>query len=186
MKVFRKYRRKSSCGSWLFSSKLYVHAFVVEVFFFLLVFFLNQWYIYSMKTIVGRGRKILSRLFRVISVSAASLVLQACYGIILPETIECEYGPPSSTSINGKVSANKPGNPVIPGIKVSIEGTEYWDYTNKDGDFSFWGVPIKDAYIVKFEDVDGLAQGGLFGEQIWTLKQEETYRTLLIRMDLVP
>ena len=80
-----------------------------------------------MKTIAGRGRKILSRLFRVISVSAASLILQACYGIMLPDDSKAmygmpapEYGPPPSNTISGKVVAKETQEPIF-GIEVSLE-----------------------------------------------------------------
>ena len=139
-----------------------------------------------MKTITDRGRKIISRLFRVISVSAASLILQACYGMIPPDEPQVMYGMPPSTSIRGRVSSNKTGVP-IPGIKVSIdEGTRYWEYTNKDGEFNFSGVPIKDNYILKLEDVDGPAQGGEFIGKTRTLRQNDTNTFILIDMDLVP
>jgi len=145
-----------------------------------------------MKTIADRGRKILSRLFRVISVSAASLILQACYGMMPPDEPAMygmpppAYGMPPSTSISGKVSSNETGEP-IPGIKVSIdEGTNYWDYTNKDGCFNFWGVPLKDEYKIILEDVDGPAQGGQFQGKTRTLKQSDTNAFILIDMDLVP
>jgi len=139
-----------------------------------------------MKNITNRGRKILSRVFRVISVSAASLILQACYGVIPPEPVVCEYGMPPSASINGKVSSNKTGEP-IPGIKVSIDaGTEFWDYTNKYGNFNFYGLPIKDEYKITLEDVDGQAQGGLFEGKTRTLKQNDTNNLILIDLDLVP
>jgi hypothetical protein len=149
-----------------------------------------------MKNITDRGRKILSRVFRVISVSAASLILQACFGIIPPDTIVCEYGMPPpdpdnvrQTSIYGKVVSSKDTDKPIFGIRVSIGRTgywdekEYWDYTDKDGRFSFY-IPTRKEYKLKLEDVDGPYHGGLFKEQTWTLKQEDTYSTLLIGMDL--
>jgi len=141
-----------------------------------------------MKTITGRGRKILSRLFRVISVSAASLILQACYGMLPPDDSYVEYGMPppeetQTTSFYGRVVAKKTGEPIF-GIKISIEGTEYYDYTNKDGYFSFWAPIYQAEYKIKFEDVDGPYNGGLFKEQTLTLKQEDIYKTLLIGMDL--
>jgi hypothetical protein len=126
-----------------------------------------------MKTITGRGRKILSRLFRVISVSAASLILQACYGMPPPDDL---------STIQGKVVAKETQKPIL-GIKVSIAGSEDFEYTNKDGSF-FLYVPIRDAYILKFEDVDGPYNDGLFKEQTWTLSQNDTYNSLLIGMDL--
>ena len=141
-----------------------------------------------MKTIAGRSRKILSRLFRVISVSAASLILQACYGIMPPNEPYPEYGMPppeetQTTSFYGKIVAKETQKPIL-GIEISIDGTEYVDYTNKDGYFSFW-VPIyQDEYKLKFKDIDGPYNGGLFKEQTRTLKQEDTNKTLFIDMEL--
>ena len=135
-----------------------------------------------MKKITDRGRKILSRLFRVISVSAASLILQACYGMMLPDEPGGAYGMPPSTSIRGKVSSNKTGEP-IPGIKVSIdEATGY--YTNTEGYFNIWSLPIMAEYKIKLEDVDGSENGGLFKEQTLTLKKDDTDSLLLIVMEL--
>jgi hypothetical protein len=140
-----------------------------------------------MKTITGRGRKILSRLFRVISVSAASLILQAWYGMPPPDDFPVEYGMPpphenQETSIRGKVVSRETQEPIF-GIKVSIEGREDFEYTDKDGRFYLY-VPIRDEYKLKLEDVDGPAHGGLFKEQTWPLNQNDTYYTVLISMDL--
>jgi hypothetical protein len=135
-----------------------------------------------MKKITDRGRKILSRLFRVISVSVASLILQACYGIMPPDERTSAYGMPPSTAINGRVSSKETKKP-IPCIKVSVLGTEYWDYTNKNGDFNFWGMPIKDDYTIKLEDVDGPLHGGQFKEKTLTIKGDEI-DILYIDMDL--
>jgi hypothetical protein len=105
--------------------------------------------------------------------------------MLLPDEPGGAYGmpPPEETTIQGKVSSNETGDP-IPGIKVSIEGTEYWDYTNKYGRFDFWGVPNKDEYIIKLEDVDGPAQGGLFKTQTLTLTKNDVSNVRLIEMEL--
>jgi hypothetical protein len=127
-----------------------------------------------MKTITGRVRKILSM---ILSVPVASLILPACPA----------YGNPppyDETSISVKVRANETGEPIF-GIKVSIEGSEYWNYTDKDGYFSVW-VPIRNEYKIKLEDVDGPYNGGLFKEQTWTIRKDDTNKLLLIGMDLVP
>ena len=150
-----------------------------------------------MKNITDRVRKTLSRVFRVVSVSAVSLILQACFGIFPPDRIVCEYGMPPpdpdyvrQTPIYGKVVSSKDTDKPIFGIKVSLgrtgywdDKTEYWEYTDKDGRFSFY-VPVRKEYKLKLEDVDGPYHGGLFKEQTWTIKQEDTYNTILIGMDL--
>jgi hypothetical protein len=142
-----------------------------------------------MKTIAGRGLKILKMVFRGISVSVVSLILQACFGILLPDTQTAEYGcppplPPENqeTSINGKVVSKKTGNP-INGIKITIDGTGVSARTDMDGNFYLW-VRIQDRYKLKFEDIDGSDNGGLFLEQTWTLNQNDTYNTMLIGLDL--
>jgi len=144
-----------------------------------------------MINITGRFRKILRTVFRGIGVSVVSLIIQACYGIIPPDEGWAEYGmpypeygvpPPSETSIYGKVVAKETGEPIF-GIQISVEETEYWERTDKYGNFSFW-VPVQEVYKLKFEDIDGQYNGGLFKGQTWTLKQEDTYRNLLIGMDI--
>ena len=133
--------------------------------------------------IFERGRKILRKVLCGMSISVASLILQACYGIMLPDG-PAEYGPPpppKGTSIYGRVRIKETGEPIF-GIKVSIEGTEYFEYTDKNGSFYLW-LPVQDVYQLKIEDVDGPYNGGSFKEQKWTLKQNDTYTTLLIGMD---
>jgi hypothetical protein len=141
-----------------------------------------------MKTIAGRGRRILSRIFRVVCVSAASLILQACYGIMITDE-PAMYGPRppeeiQETAIRGTVVSKQTGEPIF-GIKVSIEGTNVSDRTNKDGYF-YLRVKTQDVYKLIFEDVDGSYNDGEFQEQKWTIKQNDTYNNLLIGMDLVP
>jgi len=101
------------------------------------------------------------------------------------------YGMPSpETTISGKVSSNKTEKP-IPDIKVSIdEGTMYYDYTytDKDGNFYlnvYYYSPIQGVYKLKFEDVDGPDNGGLFKEKTQTLRKDEIDDSfLLIGLDL--
>jgi hypothetical protein len=148
-----------------------------------------------MKTIAGRGRKILSRLFRVISVSAASLILQACYGIMPPDEPYVEYGMPppaygmpdppqevQETTIRGTVVSAKTGDPIF-GIKVSIDGTEHLTRTNLEGYF-YLNVPTQEVYSIKFEDTDGPYNDGLFKTKILPLRQNNSYYNLLIDMEL--
>jgi len=127
-----------------------------------------------MKKLTARSRKILSRIFRVISVSAASLILPACYAA---------YGmPPSDVSIiRGNVVSKGTREP-IPGIKVFIEETEVGDYTGERGDFYFNVETIQDSYKLKVEDIDGPANGGTFKERTLTLMKE--HYPLSIEMEL--
>jgi len=135
-------------------------------------FFRILCYIDCMISITERCRKILRTIFRGIGVSAVSLIIQACYGVMPPE---------EESSISGKVVAKETGKPIL-GIQVSVEETEYWERTDKNGYFSFW-VPIQEVYVLKFEDIDGPYNDGLFKQQIWTLKQDDIYKILLIGMD---
>ncbi|MDR2942577.1 MAG: carboxypeptidase-like regulatory domain-containing protein [Treponema sp.] len=134
-------------------------------------------------------RKIIRKIFRGIGVSVVSLVIQACYGIIPPDEPYAEYGMPcppdyvQETSIYGKVRVKGTGEPIF-GIKVSIEETEYSKRTDENGDFYIYGLPAQEKYKLKFEDVDGTYNGGLFKKETLTLKQSDTYNTLLISMDL--
>ncbi|MDR0495069.1 MAG: hypothetical protein LBG95_05515 [Treponema sp.] len=142
-----------------------------------------------MMKISERCRKILRNVFRVVGVSVVSLVIQACYGVMYPDEPYPEYGMPppdyiQETTIRGKVTAKETGEPIF-GIRVSVNvgQTEYWERTDKDGLF-YLRVPVQDIYELKVEDVDGSYNGGLFKEQTWTLKQNDTYNTLLIGMDI--
>ena len=135
-----------------------------------------------MKNITDRGRKIISRLFRVISVSAASLILQACYGMIPPDEPQVMYGMPPSTSFDGKVVSKETNNPIF-GIEVSLEGSSYSIHTREDGSF-FLDVPDLSYYTLKLKDTDGPYNGGLFKEKTLTFKRGDKRSDLLIDMDL--
>jgi hypothetical protein len=124
--------------------------------------------------IFKRCRKIFKTIFRVIGISAVSFIVQDCaYGIPFPE---------DQTRISGKVIAKETEKPIL-GIQVSIEETEYWERTDKDGYFILW-VPVQEVYKLKIEDVDGPYNDGLFKEQTWTLKQNDTNTNLLIGMEI--
>ena len=143
-----------------------------------------------MKTIAGRGRKILSRLFHGISVLVVSLLLPACYNNVMPPDEPAMYGMPpphenEQTTIRGKVQSKKTGEPIF-GIKVSIEGTNYSARTDMEGDFYIPGVPVQDVYDIKFEDVDGPYNNGLFKDKTLPLKKDNSYKDLLISMELIP
>jgi len=138
----------------------------------------------SMKTIIDRGRRTLKNIFRAISVTAVSLILQACFGILQPTPITCEYGVPipDETSISGKVVSTATQKPIF-GIMVSVEGTGISARTNEDGYF-YLRATIRDSYTIKLEDVDGPYNGGLFKGETRRLRQDDTYSTLLIGMAL--
>jgi hypothetical protein len=147
-----------------------------------------------MVDITNRFRKILRTVLRGVGVSVVSLILQACYGVMYPDDIgkgngpSGAYGmppPETTTSIYGRVTAKNTGDPIF-GIQVSVEETEYNKRTDENGWFSFFGIPIQEIYKLKFEDVDGPANGGLFKEQTWTLKESGTHSNLLVAMDIAP
>jgi hypothetical protein len=141
-----------------------------------------------MADITNRFRKILRTVFRGIGVSVVSLILQACYGVMYPDDNgpSGAYGmppPETITSIYGRVTARNTGDPIF-GIQVSVEETEYNKRTDENGWFYFFDIPIQEKYKLKFEDIDGPANGGLFKGQTWTLKESGTHSNLLVAMDL--
>jgi len=144
-----------------------------------------------MINITDRFRKILRTVFRGIGVSVISLILQACYGVMYPDE-PVAYGmpapaygpepPPREITIYGKVTAKETGEPIF-GILVTVEETELLERTGLNG-FFYLTLPVQEEYKIKFEDTDGPYNGGLFKQQTWTLKQEDTYKYLLIGMDI--
>jgi hypothetical protein len=142
-----------------------------------------------MMKISERFRKILRAVFRAVSVSVVSLVIQACYGIMYPDGPYPEYGMPppdynQEATIRGRVTAKETGAPIF-GIRVSVNigQTEYWDHTDKYGNF-YLLLPAQDVYELRVEDVDGPYNGGLFKGETYTLKLDDTYNSLLIGMDI--
>jgi len=146
-----------------------------------------------MKKISDRFRKILRKVFYGIGASVISLILQACYGPMLETSVA--YGPPNPnnpddgkpyyTYIDGKVKAKGTEKPIW-GIQVSVEGiapSEGIRRTNMKGEFLFL-VPVQDEYILKFEDIDGPANDGLFKQQTKTFNKEFiNNNTILISME---
>jgi hypothetical protein len=92
------------------------------------------------------------------------------------------YGMPPSNTISGKVVSKETGEPIF-GIEVSLQGTNNLIHTREDGYF-YLDVPIQNNYTIILKDVDGPAHGGIFKEQTWTLNQNDTYKTMLIAMEL--
>ena len=96
-------------------------------------------------------RRLLMMIYRGLGVTAVSLIFQACYGM-----------PPDmgdDVVIHGSVRAKETSKP-IQGIRVSIADT-FDNYTSSKGNFYVY-VPRQDYYTVKFEDIDGPENGGLF------------------------
>jgi hypothetical protein len=99
-----------------------------------------------------KSRRVLRAIYRGLGVTAVSFVFQACYGMPLDEGDE--------VLIYGSVQSQKDNTP-IPGIKVSVADSDYYDFTDSNGDFSLF-LLMQDRYTVTFEDVDGPQNGGLF------------------------
>ncbi|MDR2511615.1 MAG: hypothetical protein LBC89_04040 [Bacteroidales bacterium] len=126
-------------------------------------------------------RKLFRNLLKCMSVTTVMFIFQACYGM-------AKYGMPEDlyedVLINGCVKS-KNGNLPIKGIKVQIHESEYGDFTDENGNFSFYSprhlqCPIYDTIIygedtiiapdehyswdgngfpVVFKDIDGVENG---------------------------
>jgi len=139
-----------------------------------------------MANISNRFRKILRTVFRGISLSSVSLILQACFSVAYgpPNPSPAAYGPPppiAQDSISGTVIAKETGKP-IPGIKVSVEETDSYKLTDNNGIFDFT-VPGNNYYIIRIEDIDGPANGGLFKKQTIIVRKDDINKPLSISMD---
>ena len=88
-------------------------------------------------------------IYRVLGVSAASLLFQACYGMPLDWM--------DDAAIRGTVLSGQTNGP-IRGIQVSIKDIPSRAYTDQYGNFSIY-VPLQDEYKLKFEDIDGPENG---------------------------
>jgi hypothetical protein len=138
-----------------------------------------------MAEIANRFRKILRTVFRGIRVSAISLILQACFSVAYgPPNPSAAYGPPppkEKDSISGTVISKETGKP-IPGIKVSVEETESYKLTDNNGNFEII-LPRKNYYLLKIQDIDGPANGGLFKIQAKFVRGEEINSPIVINME---
>ena len=109
-----------------------------------------------MKKLSEKSRRLLRRIYSVLGAVAIPFLFPACM-----------YGMPSDrgddVTIRGAVQSKKTGNP-IRGIHVSIVGMTSADTTSSGGYFYVY-VPRQDYYTVKFEDIDGPKNGGLFKPQ---------------------
>jgi len=122
----------------------------------------------------GLPRKILRKLYQSLGLGAVAMVFQACYGIPADN---------QETGIYGLVKSGADDKP-IPGIDVTVQGFKSGhERTSKDGYFSFI-VPRQKSYILKFEDVDGSYNGGLFKSKELTVTLTDASRSLDIYLDL--
>jgi len=89
---------------------------------------------------------------------------------------------PEEVYIHGSVQS-KDTNAPIKGIKVSVADIDIPSFTNDNGKFSLY-LPIQNSYTVKFEDVDGPDNGGLFKEQTAEVSFiEDTYAELNVVLE---
>ena len=97
-----------------------------------------------MKTaLTDKKRKILRRVFGVLSLSSALFVFQACYGT--PKDMG------SDVYIQGLVKSKATNQP-IPGIKVSILNHPQYELTDQAGMFKIY-TSKEDSYTIRFEDI---------------------------------
>jgi hypothetical protein len=87
-----------------------------------------------------------------VSFTSALFVFQACYGS--PQ----DFG--RDVMVLGQVRSRVTNQP-IKGIKVSVADKEQYDYTNENGNFSFYTV-LEDSMKIIFEDVDTYHNGSYF------------------------
>ena len=128
-----------------------------------------------MKKLSEKGRRVLRRIYSGLGAAAVSFLLPACP----------EYGMPpdmgDDVTIHGSVKSQKTNAP-IPGIKVSVEDTSFEYQTSSEGSFYIY-VPRQDYYTLKFEDVDGPENGGLFKAHEITLYASESSLSVLLEED---
>ncbi|MEI7422845.1 MAG: carboxypeptidase-like regulatory domain-containing protein [Prolixibacteraceae bacterium] len=94
-------------------------------------------------TLTDKKRKILRRIFGVLSLSSALFVFQACYGT--PKDMG------SDVYIQGVVKSKTTNQP-IPGIKVSILNQPQYELTDQSGTFKIYSSR-ENSYTVRFEDI---------------------------------
>lgn len=94
-------------------------------------------------TLTEKKRKILRRVFGVLSLSSALFVFQACYGT--PKDMG------SDVYIQGLVKSKTTNQP-IPGIKVSILNHPQYELTDPAGNFKIY-TSKEDSYTIRFEDI---------------------------------
>jgi len=127
-----------------------------------------------MRKLSEKGRKILRAVFRVLGVTAVSLVFQACYG---PPPVRR-----ADVTIHGSAKSKTTNAPIM-GINVSIENTSIRHLTSNDGNFYLY-LPRPDIYTVIFEDIDGPANGGKFKPHSIEVDMYENQSPLKLQVEL--
>jgi len=90
-------------------------------------------------------RKILGGL----SLTSVLFVFQACYGT--PQDFEFDL------LLEGQVISEVSGLPIT-GIRVSVDDTIQYDFTNAEGRFTFF-TEKRDSLNIRFDDVDAVENG---------------------------
>jgi hypothetical protein len=128
----------------------------------------------NLKTIVQeRKRKFARTIFGALSFSTALFIFQACYGT--PADMMRD------NKVEGVVTSKTTGLP-IPGIKVSWVNQSYSGTTDQSGKFIFY-LPLKEEYLLRFEDVDA-AQNGMYFSKDSIVKIPVGQLSIHIQMDV--
>jgi len=127
-------------------------------------------------------RKLLRKIYIGLGTVAASLFMHGC-----PATnFMAMYGPGPDPGndiyLTGTVFC-KETNTSIPGINVSLQGTDHYDRTDKNGGFFIYVPERLDKHILEFEDVDGPYNGGLFKTKIKEINNEYNYHIIEVYLD---
>ncbi len=99
-------------------------------------------------------RNLFRNLIGGVSLSAAMFAFQACYGT--PQ----DFG--LDVHVKGKVVSKQTGQP-IEGIKISVQGNPQYEWTDANGDFSFYTEREGDM-ILQFRDIDSVENGQFMAE----------------------
>ena len=149
-----------------------------------------------MNKLTEKSRRLLRIIFKGLGVTAAAFTIHNCdvyyydtpeYGVPVPP----EYGVPpcyrEDILIQGCVKSKKTDEPVF-GISIWIKDiTAVSAYlTDEEGKFYIY-VPKQDSYTIVFTDVDGIENGGLYGQHTITITGEEAKKLkntpLVIELD---
>ncbi len=115
----------------------------------------------------GLLRKVLGGL----SFTSAMFIFQACYGT--PQ----DLGP--DLLIEGQVKSKSTGMPVK-GIKVSVADVMQYQFTDENGEFSFY-TELSDQVTIQFKDVDSTLNGSFASKDtLLTSLGDKIYLNILL------
>jgi putative lipoprotein (rSAM/lipoprotein system) len=120
----------------------------------------------NMKKLSVKGRRVLRIIFQALGTVVAVFGFYGCrfitnlFPVVAPAYgMPAEYGPGpgwKNIAIHGTVKT-KTKAPVL-GIKISVKDLSSYSFTNENGSFIIY-VPEMESYKLKFEDIDGTANG---------------------------